>query len=146
MAETTYNLRGSLTPWSMGHFVVTEVETAEGLQQTLDLSTSSISYNPDPSVLANPLRQGQHVCYYGTFFSQGGSRGADLELRVAPPVNGYTGLKMLDDLIGHKRAILKTNPEVGTVRFSYISQSMIQGEIPSPVSKDPIRIRKVYRP
>ncbi|MFA6460685.1 MAG: hypothetical protein WCV90_00325 [Candidatus Woesearchaeota archaeon] len=145
MVDTTYTFRGHLTPWSIGHFVVTEVPTAEGLQQILDLSPSSSSYNPDPSVLAGPLRQGKHVCYYGTFFSQGGSRGADLELRVAPPVNGYTGLKMLGDILGHKNAIVESNPGIGTVRFSYISKDMIRGEIPFPRVADPIRVKKWSR-
>ncbi len=147
MANTTYECNGRIGPWSSGRFMIYEVGTPdEGKKQILDISTSSYSYHPDPAFLAEPLRQGRHVCYYGTFSAQSNERGTELELRVAPPVNdGYKGLKRLDDFAEFDRAIMTTSPQVNRIHRVYVPPDQIKGEIPFPKAADPIVVKKKYR-
>lgn len=146
MTNTTYECNGRIGPWSSGRFMIYEVGTPdEGKKQILVISTSSYSYHPDPAFLAEPLREGKHVCYYGTFHTQSSERGTELELRVAPPVNGYDGLKKLDDFAGLDKVILTANPQVNRIHRSYVSHDHIKGRIPFPMAADPIVVRKKYR-
>jgi hypothetical protein len=144
MSETTYNLEGRIGTWSAGNFVVKEVDgdTPNPRQVFQVVPTLNSSYNPTPDFLARHCKPGEHVCYWGNFFSQGEGNQVRVELRVAPPLNGYVGLKMLTDLVAHKKIVAASFEEKARVDLIYVSPHLIEGKVPAFLLKNPIYAEK----
>ncbi|MFH0701204.1 MAG: hypothetical protein V2A62_02085 [Candidatus Woesearchaeota archaeon] len=127
MGNTTYRLDGEFRAWSGGHFIVSEEQTPQGPLQTFEVHSSLFPpYNPNPTVLERFCRSGTHVCYYGTYSTEMEDKKMEVECRIAPPINGYTGMKMLDDLLTHRRNILASNPNIKTIHLDYVKTSRLK--------------------
>jgi len=143
MPETTYNLEGRIRNWHTGNFVVkeTDSDTANPTQTFYVVPETQPSYNPTPDFLAQVCKPGEHVCYYGNFFSQGEGDQVRVELKVAPSVNGYDGLKKLGDLVAFQKLIAAYFPKGAKVDLNYIPARFIKGEVPSFIA-NPIMMRE----
>lgn len=147
MPNTNYKLNGKFGAWASGNFIIYEEQTSDGPLQTFEVRPSLFStYNPDPSVLEHLCQPGTHVCYYGTYSTQMEGRKIEVECRIAPPVNGYSGEKMLSDLLAHRRTILAGNPHIETIHLDYVSPHLIHGKVPpSVISPYPIKFGSYSR-